>query len=65
MIHSSEEKKNHSLSTEFHSILSSGEWKFTTQRVESHSKISDHWRHYQGSEKGWNFCLFLESRKCM
>ena len=28
-------KRFHSLSSEFHSILTPGEWKFTTQRVES------------------------------
>ena len=28
-------KKFHSLSSEFHSILTLGEWKFTNQRVES------------------------------
>ena len=52
-------KRFHSLSSEFHSILTPVQWKCTTQGLEwnlvrftqnIHSKRSDHWRQYPGSE---------------
>ena len=59
-------KKFHSLSSEFHSILTLGEWKFSNQRVESrpvHSiyslqkKITD--VTIRGVKIEWNFPLFF------
>ena len=57
-----EVKRFHSLRSEFHSILTPVEWKFTTQRVKSrpvHSiftpkEVITAWRHYQRSENRVN-----------
>ena len=67
-IHPWSEEIFHSLSSEFHSILTPVEWKFTTQRsgissgsLDIYSKRSDHWRQYPRSENRVNtHSLFLD-----